>query len=358
MIRAKEFIMMFSLVAVLACSSVAGTEPNGAHTPLPFEVSSTELPAPWFNTVYPHPGVPAWNGTVTYAAGLARNASPYFLNYNSLSFIEYARSLGISEQQRGFLARTHGGLEGGPVYAPPEDPNSPQFLLYAVSLDDAKKTAEAYLRFATASFNDAVRPVQAEVKKSSEKLADEQQKLPEANQAYEAAKKAFEGLQKQVPYRDDKQALDAAAELDKMLNTAQVDIAGIQAMLQAIQNHLTSLPSNNSNEAVKSKLEVMFVEESISLKAAEARKRMATTLRKQADSYIDLKAASERAEVEKDRLSHDVSLLPDMIRKAQEKLAAKMQQEPKIINNKVFIYPVRQESPSVPQPPTPGSNQP
>jgi len=41
-----------------------------------------------------------------------------------------------------------------------------------------------------------------------------------------------------------------------------------------------------------------------------------------------------------------------MIQNAQQKLADEMEQEPKIINNKVFIYPVSQEGQPVlrPQP--------
>ena len=295
-----------------------------------------------------------WKGTVTYAAGVPFNYSPYFPRHGSgdrHGFIQFAQRRDLSEEQRQFLETTEGGLEashsGGrdpytlpDFYTPSEDPNSPQFLLYAVSLDDAKKMAEAYLRYASDSFRDRIAPRQDEVRKLSEKLAAEQQKLPEAIQSAEAAERAFREMAKQVPYREDKQALDAAAELDRMLNTAQVDIAGIQAALKAIQDQMKALSSNV--HPLKSKLEAMFVEESIALQAAEARKHMATTLRKQADNYIDLKQAMQTANTEKDRLAHDLSVVPDMIRRAREILAAEMQKEPKIINNKVFIYPVKQ----------------
>lgn len=348
MIRTKESIAVFSLVAIFACLSAAGVESNDANTPLTFELSTTELPAPQLNIVYTAPRVPAWKGTVAYVAGVAHNNSPYFLQRARRDvverFIEFTRSQGLSEEQWRFLVRTHGGLEIGHSYTPPEDPNSSQLLLYAVSLDDAKKMAEAYLRAAQDEWRHQTAPIRDEVKKLSERLTDEQQTLPEANRAYEAAKTSFEDLQKQVPYRDPGQALGAAAELDKTLNTAQVDIAGMQAMLKGIQNHLTSLP-RDGQEALKAKLEAMYVEQSVALQGAEARRYMATKLRKQADNYVDLDAAWGQAGREKDRLTHDVSTLPDMIRQAQEKLAAEMQQEPKIINDKVFIYPVKPASP-------------
>jgi len=354
MIRTKESITVFSLVAVFACSSPAGPEPNDANIPLTFEISSLELPAPSLQQVRYMQS--PWKGTVTYAAGVPRSHSRYFPGHGSGAvggFIQFARSQDISEEQRRFLETTYGGLEAGhsggrdpytlpDFYTPPDDPNSPQFLLYAVSLDDARKMAEAYRRYARNEFKEKVSPIQNELDTLSKRLADEQQKLPGAGQAYEAAKKAFEDLQKQVPYRDDKQALDAAAELDKMLNMAQVDIAGIRARIEVIQYEQGKHPPT----AVATQLQIMFIEEAVALKGTEARKRMATTLRKQADSYIDLKGARDLAEAERDRLTHDVSVLPNMIQNARQKLADEMEQEPKIIDNKVFIYPVKPPSPS------------
>ncbi len=357
MIRTKISIAVFSLVTVLASTSMAGTEPNDANTPLTFEVSSIVLSAPHLRQVHRSP----WNGMVAYAAGIPSNRSQYFPKHGSNEIrevVQLARSLGISKEQQRFLELTDGGLQGYRVggvdfhtppnfYTPPDDPNSPQFLLYAVSLEDAKKMAEAYVRYAKGSCRDKVVSMQDELKKLSDELADEQRKLPEVIQSVEAAKKSFEDLQRQVPYRDDKQALDAAAELDKMLNMAQVDIAGIRARIETIQGYQKSrdnaIPSRPLEFAPK--LELMFIEEAVALQGAEARKRMATTLRKQADSYIDLKVAWQRTETERDRLTHYVSFLPNTIEAARQKLASEMEQEPKIINNKVFIYPVRPESP-------------
>jgi len=307
----------------------------------------------------------------TYAAGVARNGSHWFPEPGARemqAFLEFVQTQGISEQQREFLQATAGGLDAkGPqdtaddsnakggsdllyaLYTAGNQPNAPQLVLYAVTVEDAKKMAEAYLRFARSQFHEWVTIQEGKIKKLSEQLTDEQQKLPEAERAVDAAKQKFEDLKKQVPYRDPGQALNAAAELDKMVNTAQVDIAGMQAMLKAIQNHQTSLP-RDGHEALKAKLEAMYVEQAVALQGAEARRSMATKLRQQADSYVDLDTAWGQAEREKDRLTDDVSILPDTLRQAQEKLAAELQQEPKIINNQVFLYRVGRQNPPAPQP--------
>jgi hypothetical protein len=350
----KDSLTVLGLVAAFACLSAAGTEPNDANTPLTFEMSPIVLPAPPLRQVRAMQA--PWNGMVTYVAGVPGNDSRFLPRPygRPQGFIHFVLRQDISREQRRFLETTEGGMDvthtSGPIappdyYIPPEDPNAPQLLLYAVSLDDAKKMAEAYLQYARERFQEQVTPIQKEFNTLSEKLASEQQKLPEAIQAYEAARKAFEDLEKQVPYRDDKQALDAAAELDKVLNMAQVDIAGIRARIEAIQNEQQTHPST----AVTTQLQIMFVEEAVALKGTEARRNMATILRKQADSYIDLKSARDRAEAERDRLTQDVSVLPEMIRRVQETLAAAMQDEPRIIHNKVFIHPVRQETPPAPR---------
>jgi hypothetical protein len=351
MIRTRMLTAISSLVAILACSSLAGTEPNDANTPLVFENSSVELPSPSLQRV---PGVKStWKGMVTYAAGVPLNFSKYFVYPGRTgevrSLISFAMKRGISSDQRRFLETTWGGfdedtsrvrerLDPPDWYVPPEDPNSPQVLLYAVSLDDAEKMAEAYVQYAQDRFRDTIAPIQREIELYTKMLTDFQQKQPEAIQAAEAAGRAFQELAKQVPYRDDKQALEAAAELDKMLNAAQVDIAGIQAALRAIQDQMKS---SSGNASLKSKLEAMFAEESIALQAAEARKGMATTLRKQADSYIDLKDAMQTAEREKDHVAHVIATVPEAIRQARERLADEIDKEPKVIGNKVFIYSVR-----------------
>ena len=348
MIRTRESIVMFNLVAVIACTSTAGTEPNDANLPLTFESSSVVLPAPPLRQVRELRS--PWKGTVTYAAGVPDNRSPYFPHYGRPEgFIQFVQGQDISKEQRRFLETTEGGMDvthtmsriaPPDYYIPPNDPNAPQLVLYAVSPDDARKMAQLYLRYAQGRFKSDIAPIQDRIAKLSAQLADEQQKLPGAIQAYEAAKKAFEDLQKQVPYRENNQALDAAAELDKMLNTAQVDMAGIRARIEVIQGYQRD---ERRGQDIASRLELMFIEEAVALRGAEARKNMATTLRKQADSYIDLKSARDVAELERDRLTHNVSSLPSLIQEAQQKLADEIEQEPKIISNKVFIYPVTEQ---------------
>ncbi len=82
-----------------------------------------------------------------------------------------------------------------------------------------------------------------------------QQKLSELGLSEETTRKQLQELRSWFPIAACKQALDAVAELDKMLNTAQVEIAGMQATLKAIQDHMKTHFARQCSQ-LKSKLEV------------------------------------------------------------------------------------------------------
>jgi hypothetical protein len=350
MIRIGKLTAICSLVAILACSSLAGTEPNDANTPLTFEISPVEWLAPDMSYDRPEGGKPvSWRGTIAYVAGVPYKKDA-FLPSDTMDFLRsQASSLDISEKQRSFLRGLYAGVDAEMQrrntkrrYTPPEDPNSVQVMLYAVSLDDAKKMAQAFVQYTQECFKQRVADRQAHIPKMAEKIAEMQRRLPELAQSEETTRKALEEAKKQVPYRSVQQALDAAGELDKLLNTAQVEMAGIQATLKAIQDRIKALVTANLVQGMKEKLDVMFMEQSILLKATEARKRMATELRKQADTYMDLMEALPRVTEERESLRKYLEVKSHELQQAQGDYSLLLQGEPRVLDNRVFIHPVKE----------------
>lgn len=86
---------------------------------------------------------------------------------------------------------------------------------------------------------------------------------------------------------------------------------------------------------------VMFVEEAIALRAAEARKREASDLRAQAAKFIDLNKTIPDATDESNSLTQSQQLQPRLIAEANARLAQLKQCEPQVLDSTVFIYPVR-----------------
>lgn len=352
MIRTGRSTVVFVLAALLACSSLADTEPTGDNAPLTFEVSSMEWPAPDLTYSRPSGGSEMpWKGTVAYVAGIPHKRDALIPSDAMSSLASRAQSLDVSDKQRSFL----GGLESDVdsqmnkrgikrLYTPPEDPNTVQVMLYAVSLEDAKRMAQWYIQHERDSFGQRVDYHQAYIKETTEAVAGIQRKLSDLSEAEETAKKALDEVKKRVPYRSVEQAIEAAMELDKMLNAAQVEIAGVQATLRAIQDRTKPMASVNLAQDLKAKLEMMFVEQSISLQAAEARKRMATELRQQADSYADLAGVLSGLLVEKETLAGDVADKSERLQRARDEHPSMLRREPRVIGNKVFIYPVQGRS--------------
>ena len=338
MINTRTYRFLPVAILLFAGSLSLAAEPNEIMTQLTFEDSPTG--ASWTHEGSPRP---------THAAGITLHWFEDMRRLGTQSQREFLRScLGpqrdvLSQEQEAFLRAVHPSLaietRRGRMTAAEIQDNDPNYycaVLYAVSREDAQKMAEGYVRFAMDEFRGEVRKQTYAIQRRAERIASAEKRIPELEALLQTARTSLEELKKQVPYRSDDQALEAAGELDKMLNAAQVEIAGIRAKIEAIQSWQAEKPI----QAVSSKLEVMFVEEAIALRAAEARKRAATDLRTQADRFIDLNETIRDASAEMLRRRKSLPGDKTMLQSYESQLAKLKQREPKVLDNKVFIYPV------------------
>lgn len=332
----------------LGSASWAG-EPNETPIHLEFEISPTPLPAASLPIV--RSGNNAWKDFNAiepgYAADIAIVGPTAFIpfpNRRSGSdkdrFVEAAmRRTDLSEGQQALLGILQ---EMYKAQAQPLrnriDPNHAEhLLLYAMTPEDARKMAEIYVQFAADRFRRSLDWQQSGIGDLSDQLAGHQKKLSELGQSGDTTGKHLQELRKLVPYRTVEQANDAIAELDKTLNPARVEIAGLQAKLKAIQEHMKTI--SPTNQELRLKLETMFVEESISLQVAEARYRMAQELRKQANDYTDLMQAQTRIVQEKLQIEKDLPDLSKKLQDAKDSLQNTLREEPQI-PTKIVIRPI------------------
>ena len=178
-------------------------------------------------------------------------------------------------------------------------------------------------------------------------VARDQKRLAEIDKRVETAQKPLEELQKTVPYRTESEAHEAVVELDRMLNTARVEMAGITAKIEAIQGYRWDkpeawqvIPRRVVPEEAIARLNMMFVEETIALRGAEARKQTATKLREQANRFLDLKSTLTSATRERTVLMDVLEQEQKVLAENRKELEATRQQEPKI-PAKLIIYPVK-----------------
>jgi hypothetical protein len=338
------------LVLALIGPVAWAAEPNETPLHLEFEISSTKLEPDGYPTNPPSAWQPYLSRRPPYAAAIALLPPAEYLPRPSSSPGAWETFLGDDRRQRDGYVEQKGGLSerqkafleavripnAGPATYPLRrrlDPNGPEcVLLYAMTVEDAKKMALAYYQFArNVLWWKSFSTLSKDVREWTEKVTREKGRLSELDQVLGTSQKSLDGLAKIVPYRTESEAHEAIGELDRMVNAAQVEIAGITAKIEAIQGYRAGQWTE--------RLGAMFVEESIALRGAEARRQMATQLRSQANQFLDLKSTLTGAAAERKTLVESSNGHQEGLEKMQKYLESAKQLEPKI-PPKVVIYPV------------------
>lgn len=363
-------ISLAAIVLVLLGLPVArASEPNDSVLALDFDLVQTAL-GPFRATRMQQDGWPPQRAFAArkppYAAGISFEGPTGYLAHPGPSgppmrdflFFALGEAMGMSRAethhglstaQKEFLRATAELLGGDhmgsrPIpqwYQSPDEPNSPKrLLLYAMTLDDAKAMAEAYIEFALEIWCRDVDWLKGDIKESEERMAAAQGQTRELEKVIGDSEQTLNSLKQKLPYRTEKEAMEAIAELDRMLNAAQVDIAGIQSKVKAVQDYLRS-GELRLDEAIRAKLQAMFVEESIALQGAEARKKMATQLRTDANRFLDVQQSLMEARRERPALEQRIVALQEKVSKAQSRLESVMAEKPEIADHPVAIFPVR-----------------
>jgi len=209
-----------------------------------------------------------------------------------------------------------------------------------MTMDDAKAMAEAYVQFVMGRWRRDVDAQEGYIKEFKRAITASEERIRALEKITGSSELTLNMLKQRVPYRTRKEAMEAIAELDRMLNAAQVDIAGIQSRIKAIQDYLQTGKSP-SDETIKAKLQVMFVEESIALQGAEARKGMATQLRTDANRFLDVQESLDSAKIETEQLQQKIAASSDEMQKAQSRLETVMAEQPKFGDYAIAIYSVQ-----------------
>jgi len=337
----------------LICPAVWGKASNDPPIQIAFEVSPTPLgpylaagmDAPWQPFAIRRPG---------YAAAIPLVGSTEFLpfpgrgsmygllgNGDSEGYAEQHANL--SEPQKAFLYATRALFQNArsTLVLDRPDPNGPQrLLLYALTVEDARKMAQAYFEYAQVRFQEQIEGGERAIREAPGQIAQEEKRVSKVDDVIAATQKALESLEKTVPYRTEEEAHQAVAELDRMLNAAQVEIAGIKAKLVAVIAQQGESRSRQRSQAVNDKLDMMCIEESIALQGAEARKQMATSLREGAGRLLDLKSTLARADAEKKTLAASLDKRQKRLAADKRYFASARENQPKV-PDKVIIYRVK-----------------
>jgi len=231
-----------------------------------------------------------------------------------------------------------------------------EFGLYAFTLEDAKLVTEAFVETMTIKAREKLPPLlekfmnerKQKLQEYRERVADLKNKLAEKGPGLKSAESAYRKLKNTDHYGTlaDSEAYEKAretiAQMNKMLSILDIELAGIREKLAIIEKYRESDKFSN---ATLEKLEQMFVEQMVEFRGAEARKGAAIDLRNRDKQFCDFFDAWTTLESEVRGLKHSLRDSEKRVRSFEESIANPHPEllPPKVLQNKVTIYPVLAE---------------
>jgi len=330
---------LFVSTVILACNCIlsAAIEPNQPQPELTVEVSEKLMP---------------WSlGHVSrHARGLIEPTHMaevfvlhrYWPSLKAESFLKTAAAAAMTPKQREFVkgsdAFANAG-DGGKIR------NHDEFLLYAVSEADARRMIDALIEILgerpkrrRLEYATKLQEYREEMAKAKGLLPGKEALLPSVKADYHKSKELSHAFSADTEAAD--HAKKTILEMSKMLDTLDVELAGIREKLKVIQDYW-SQDGMWTKEAF-AKLQELQIIQTIELKGAEARRKAAVAIRRREKDFLDLfhqwtslestvKSLRSRIESRQRRIAEIEAILAnpkaDML-------------GPKIYQDKVVIYPV------------------
>lgn len=260
--------------------------------------------------------------------------------------LEASAAATMSPKQRKFIedsdalgsSMTRGRVEEGREYR--------RFFLYAVSEDDARKMIDAFIEIRAEEpkqkrlqYVNKLREYQEEMAKAKGLLPGKEALLPTVKAEYDKSKEYAHAFSADTEAAE--HAKQTMLEMSKLLDTLDVELAGIREKLKVINDYRSKL--GEMSEATLAKLQEMEIEQMVELKGTEARRKAAVAIRQREKNFFDLYNQWLS-------LDSEVKSLRSTIRSTERKIAEIEETldnprpdmlPPKIYQDKVVIYPVR-----------------
>jgi hypothetical protein len=345
MIKSKKFQLVMVLVLACLCAPILSAEPNEAETKLKFEINK-EKPQLWLNN----------SGRRAVGPIKPTHVAVFYIRPSNLpeghedilQILNTSAGKTLSENQRHFLTASDSVI----CLSFQDIRNHDQIRLYAVSEEEAKKTARAYLECAINRANAKVQEYEKYLNETKEKIIQIKKSLPEKQKQSKAAESKFKETKNARYFSlEDGEAYENAKEtmlqMDKMLDVLEIELEGIQEKLTSIEKFRSTkrLGGRRLSEETLDKLDHMLVEQMIELKGAEARKEATLRIRGREKGFLDLFNQWDSLNSEVNRLKRNLDNSEKNMRNIEKTLAnpRKEMLPPKVYQDRITIYPVRVE---------------
>ncbi len=217
-------------------------------------------------------------------------------------------------------------------------------FFYAVSEADAKLTAQAYLDGLDKVARTRLLDAQKGLAETKEELAQAERDLSKKQAELKLCDEQYEPIRKvRCEFDDMSEAIQSArqtmADMDKMLNTLDIELVGLREKVKAIEHYRQS--SQSLREQARARLDEMFVELMIEQSGLEARRDKTALIRAKEEQFLRLEAQHSRltTQISQLQLSIDkvlklrIEKYNELLPECTEALAG-----PKLLENTVVLY--------------------
>jgi len=352
MIRSRKYQFMLVIISICIFSPILIAKSSEDETKLKFEINNDKSQL-WLSIRRDTPGQGPIKPTHVAVLSIRRPNELSRGHEEIRQILNTSAGRSLSEQQRKFLSASSALTWLG------EDRirNHDMVFLYAVSQEDAKKTVQAYLEIPT-------NKVKARMQKYKEYIKDKKQEIIEIKKVLPEKQKQADEMQlkfieikntRYFPLSDNdayEKAKETILDMYKMLDILEIELAGIREKMSIIneyrktpQDRQAIMRRNKLPEGMLAKLEQMFIEQTIELKSAEARKQAAIKIRGRDKAFIDMFNEWNNLSDEVYKLKANLESAEKNVQRIEEILTNPTPNllPPEIYQNKVTIYPVRAE---------------
>ena len=213
--------------------------------------------------------------------------------------------------------------------------------LYATSQEDAQLMVQAYIEGLNMMVDERLDEFKRQISRFQQELDDAHKELPEKQKQLEDIEQNYQTVKKiNHQFSTDGESSDLArnsiVEMDKTLNQLDIELAGLNARLRAIEEFRRNKPS--------AKLDEMFIELTIELRGLEARREITRHIRSREQEFISLYYERTNLKSEINRLNRTIDRNKELIDSYTNDLNERRKhpslQPPKIYQNMATIYPV------------------
>jgi len=344
MIKSRKHQLGIVLLFACICIPLLGAEPDEATTELEFEIKSDRPSISQIRNSRP------LFGSTHFAKLYIRgrwNSQPIKDEDPVLAILSTSAARTMSPTQREYVSTLpFKTVDFGKTIG-----NHTYFRVYGVGEYDTQKMVKAFIEALENKANKEVQHFLSQQQKYQKEIDEIQKKLPEKQKQFDEAKSKYNeikdaryfslgGLEVYIKSKE------LMLEMDKMLDTLEIELAGIREKLNSIEKYRRKKYAEDAKHFSKEtldKLDQMYVEQMIELSSAKARQKAAFGIRKREKEFLVLFNRQSNLEGEVDRLKHDLEIAENNLLSIEKILDNPVPEmlPPKVYQNKVTIYPVK-----------------